>query len=117
MVPLAIIAIGINFIFNPRGASTAYGFQSTMPRLFPFMWIKGIRDIFSGSVALSFLWRGDRHTIAILFAIAIFIPFSDELVILAHRGFEPPIYIHWETALYMAIVAALLFRMKKTRTN
>lgn len=92
-------------------------FQSMMPRLFPFMWIKGIRNIFSGFVVLSFLWRGDRRTIAILFAIAIFIPFSDELVILAHRGFAPPIYIHWETALYMAIVAALLFRMKKTQTN
>jgi hypothetical protein len=40
------------------------------------------------------------------------IPFSDGLVILAHLGFAPPIYIHWGTALYMIIVAAFLLRKK-----
>jgi len=82
------------------------------PAAFPFMWVKGIRDIFSGLVVLSFLWRGDRRTTAILFAIAIFIPFGDGLVILSHLGFAPPIYIHWGTALYMMIVAAFLLRRK-----
>jgi hypothetical protein len=76
------------------------------------MWVKGIRDIFSGLVVLSFLWRGDRRTTAILFAIAIFIPVADGLVILSHLGFAPPIYIHWGTALYMMIVAAFLLRRK-----
>jgi hypothetical protein len=47
-----------------------------------------------------------------LFAIAIFIPFGDGLVILSHLGFAPPIYIHWGTALYMTIVAAFLLRRK-----
>jgi hypothetical protein len=110
LVPIAIIAIGINFILNPVGASTAYGIPIHDPTAFPFMWIKGIRDIFSGLVILPFLLRGDRRTTAILFAIAIFIPFSDGLVILAHRSFAPPIYIHWGTALYMIIVTAFLVR-------
>ena len=70
------------------------------PAAFPFMWVKGIRDIFSG-----------RRT-AILFAIAIFIPFGDGLVILSHLGFAPPIYTHRGTALYMTIVAAFLLRRK-----
>ena len=78
-----------------------------------FMWIKGIRDIFSGLVILAFLLRGDRRTTATLFAIAIFIPFCDGLVILKHLGFAPSIYIHWGTALYMVVVAALLLRKKK----
>ena len=112
LVPIAIIAIGINFILNPVGASTAYGIPIHDPTAFPFMWIKGIRDIFSGLVILPFLLRGDRRTTAILFAIAIFIPISDGLVILAHRGFAPPIYIHWGTALYMIVVAAFLLRKK-----
>ena len=112
VIPAAIIGIGINFILNPVGASTAYGIPMHDPATFPFMWIKGIRDIFSGLVVLTFLWRGDRRTTAILFALAIFIPIGDGLVILSHLGFAPSVYIHWGTALYMMIVAAFLLRKK-----
>src|SRR5262249_16209937 len=67
LVPSAIIAIGINFILNPLGASTAFGIPIHDPTAFPFMWIKGIRDIFSGLVILAFLLRGDRRTTATLY--------------------------------------------------
>ena len=110
VIPLAIIGIGINFILNPAGASIAFGIPIHDSAAFPFMWVKGIRDIFSGIVVLTFLWRGDRRTTAMLFAIAVFIPVGDGLVILRHLGFAPPIYIHWGTALYMAIVGAFLLR-------
>src|SRR5262245_30997404 len=86
-VPAAIIAIGVNFILNPVGASTGYGIPIHDPAVFPFMWIKGIRDIFSGLVILPFLWRGDRRTTATLFTIATVVPFGDGLVILEHLGF------------------------------
>jgi uncharacterized protein DUF4267 len=110
VIPVAIIGLGINFILNPVGASTAYGIPIHDPAAFPYMWVKGIRDIFSGLVVLSFLWKQDRRTTATLFATAIVIPFGDGLVILRHLGFAPPIYIHWGTALYMVVVAAFLFR-------
>ena len=113
VVPVAIIAIGINLIFNPVGASTGFGIPIHDPAAFPFMWIKGIRDIFSGLVVLTFLLRGDRRATAILCAIAIFIPFCDGLVILGHFGFAPQIFIHWGTALYMAVEATFLFRREK----
>jgi hypothetical protein len=113
VIPTAIIGLGINFILNPVGASTGFGIPIHDPAAFPFMWIKGIRDIFSGLVVLWFLWSGDRRTTATLFAIAIFIPVGDGLVILSHLGFAPPIYIHWGTALYMMIVTVFLFMKKK----
>ncbi len=113
LIPLAIIGIGINFILNPVGASMAYGVPIRDPAAFPFMWIKGVRDIFAGLIILPFLFRGDRRTTAIIFAIAIFVPFCDGLVILAHLGFAPPIFIHWGTALYMIVVAAFLLRTSK----
>src|SRR3984957_11430200 len=93
VIPVAIIGIGINFLLNPIGASTAFGIPIHDPAAFPFMWTKGIRDIFSGLVILSFLWRGDRRTTAILLAIAIFLPFGDGLVILSDLGVAAPIYI------------------------
>ena len=86
VIPVAIIRIGINFILNPVGASTGYGIPIHDPAAFPFMWVKGIRDIFSGLVVLPFLWKGDRRTTAILYTIAIFIPLGDGLVILQPSG-------------------------------
>ena len=112
-IPIGIIAIGINFILNPVGASAGYGVPIHDPSSFPFMWIKGIRDIFAGLVILPFLFGGNRRVTAILFAIAIFIPFCDGLVIINHLGLAAPLLIHWGTALYMGIVAAFLLRRKK----
>jgi hypothetical protein len=112
LIPVAIIGLGINFILNPVGASAGFGIPIHYPAAFPFMWIKGIRDIFSGLVVLTFLLRGDRRATAILFALAILIPVGDGFVILSHLGFAPPIFIHWGTALYMMIVAAFLLRRK-----
>jgi hypothetical protein len=113
VIPIGIIGVGINFILNPAGASAAYGVAINDPNSLPFMWIKGIRDIFSGLVILPFLWSGNRKVTAILFAIAIFIPFCDGLVIVAHSGFAAPLLIHWGTALYMIVVAAFLLRKEK----
>jgi hypothetical protein len=113
VIPLAIIGIGINFIFNPIGASSAYGIPIYDPNSFPFMWIKGIRDIFTGLVILPFLFSGNRKVTAILFAISIFVPFSDGLVIISHLGFVPPLLIHWGTAFYMMLVSYFLLRKSK----
>ena len=114
VVPIAIIAVGINFLLNPVGASTGYGIPIPDPNAFPFMWIKGIRDIFSGLVILPFLFWGERRSTALIFSISVFVPFCDGLVILRYLGFAPPIYIHWGTALYMVIVAAFLFGKTKS---
>lgn len=114
IIPIAIIGIGINFILNPVGASAAYGVPITDPTAFPFMWIKGIRDIFSGLVILALFWKGSRSMIATIFAISIFIPFCDGLVIIGYSGLGgAPLIIHWGTAVYMLIVAAFLFRQRK----
>src|SRR5215510_208749 len=103
LIPAAIIPLGINFLLNPVGASTAFGIAIHDPSAFPFLWTKGIRDIFSGVVMLPFLFWGDRRALAAIYTVGIVIPVGDGLVILQHLGFAPPIYMHWGTALYMAI--------------
>ena len=112
VIPIGIIGVGINFILNPVGASAAYGVAINDPNSFPFMWIKGIRDICSGLFILPFLFSGNRRVTAILFAISIFIPFCDGLVIIGNSGLAAPLLIHWGTALYMVIVTAFLLRRK-----
>ena len=112
-IPIAIIAIGINFIFNPFGASTAYGVPIHDTAAFPFMWIKGIRDICAGLFILPFLFAGDRRVTSVLFAISVFIPIGDGLVIIANAGMAPAILVHWGTALYMAVVAGFLLHNRR----
>lgn len=114
LVPAAIIGLGINFILNPVGASAGYGIPITDASAFPFMWVKGIRDIFAGVVVLTLLFTGDRRTTGIIYAISCFIAIGDGFVILAHRGFAPPIFMHWGTALYMITVATFLLRRRKS---
>lgn len=114
VIPIGIIGLGINFILNPVGASAAYGVPINDPSAFPFMWIKGVRDIFSGLVILPFLWKGNRNVTAIIFAISIFIPFGDGLVIIGNSGFAAPLFIHWGTMLYMMIVAAFLLKRNRS---
>ena len=116
LVPVAIIPLGINFLLNPVGATAAFGVPITDPSAFPFMHTKGIRDLFSGLVMLPFFMRGDRRTVATIFAIATLIPIGDGLIILNRLGFVAPIFIHWGTALYMVIISAFLFRAKKSLT-
>lgn len=77
------------------------------------MWIKGIRDIFAGLLILPFLFTGNRNVTAILFAISIFVPFCDGLVIINHLGFAPALLIHWGTAFYMMVVSYFLLRKRK----
>jgi hypothetical protein len=113
LIPAAIILLGVNFLLNPVGASAGYGIPITDPSAFPFMWVKGIRDIFAGVAVLTLLFRGDRRTTGIIYAIACFIAIGDGVVILAQRGFAPPIFMHWGTALYMLVVASFLLRAKK----
>jgi len=113
LVPAAIIALGINFLLNPVGASAGYGIPITDPSAFPFLWVKGIRDIFAGVAVLTLLFRGDRRTTGIIYAIACFIAIGDGFVILAHRGFAAPLFMHWGTALYMMVVASFLLRASR----
>ena len=89
LVPVLIIGFGINFIANPVVASAGFGIPMHDPSAFPAMWIKSICDMFAG------------------------IAVGHGFVILSHLGFAPLIFMHWETALYMAIVAVLLHRKSK----
>jgi len=113
LVPALIIPLGINFLLNPIGATAGFGIPITDPSAFPYMWTKGVRDIFSGVVVLLLFFLGDRRTIATVYSAAILIPIGDGLIILRQGGFAWPIYIHWGTAFYMMIVAAFLFKTQK----
>jgi hypothetical protein len=65
VIPVALIPPSASISYLTRlEPQLALAFQSTTPGAFPYMWTKGIRDIFAALVMLPFIFSGDRRSIA-----------------------------------------------------
>lgn len=108
LLSLAIIAIGIMYLANPRAATRSFGLP--LPEAGPnFAWwlrLKGVRDIVSGMVILVLMaWDGSR-TLGIVLLVEAIIPVGDMLVILAGKGSaRRALGIHGVTAVVMILTA------------
>jgi hypothetical protein len=108
---LGIIFVGGRFLVAPRAAAAAFGIPLGDGNGVAFAYMKGIRDIFSGLVVFPFLFAGRRRPVAWIMLIATIIPITDGFILLKFSGLQPMfLAIHWGTALYMAVLALLLFR-------
>jgi len=108
---LGIIFLGSRFLLAPKVAAESFGVPLNDGTGFAFAYAKGIRDIFSGVVALPFLLRGHRRAVAWIILTATMIPVFDGFIIIHFSGARPMfLSIHWGAAVYMAILAVFLFR-------
>lgn len=106
----AIIGIGARFLLRPDVGAHGFGIEASGTTASAYGRIKGIRDIVSGLLLFAALLRGRRDEITALLSIATLTPLSDMLIVLAHKGRTAYLHagIHGGTALYMALVTALL---------
>jgi hypothetical protein len=111
-VAVGIIFIGARFIVYPAVGADGFGIPFSDTSDFPFGQIKGIRDIFSGVVLLSFLLLRMRMSAAMALTAAIIIPATDFLIVLTTNGSGDlsHLLIHGLTAVYMIVASVLLFR-------
>ena len=118
LIALGIIFIGVRFILEPTTAAADFGISFSNANDLAFGRIKGIRDIFSGLALLSLLFLRMRRATAWVFTMAIIIPVSDFLTVLATNGPSDisHLLIHGLTATYMIITSFLLFGMKHSTT-
>lgn len=108
LVPLGLIAIGVIANLNPELASIAFGIPVVDSSTSAFVRAAGIRDIFAGLAILALLLKGSRRATGIVFALAIVIPVCDGLLVFHHAGFVSPIFLHWISAIYMAVISYFL---------
>jgi Domain of unknown function (DUF4267) len=108
LLSLAIIAIGIMYLANPRAATRGFGLPlpEEGPNVAWWLRLKGVRDIVSGLIVLALLaWDGSR-TLGIVLLVQAMIPIGDMLVILVGKGsVRSALGIHGVTAMVMILTA------------
>jgi len=115
MAAIAIIFLGIRFMLAPNVGAEGFGIPLAQNKeAIAYGWIKGIRDIFSGIVVLTFLILRQCRATALAFGAAIIIPVSDCLTVLAVNGAQDVTHllIHGLTSVYMIVTTILLFKSK-----
>jgi hypothetical protein len=108
LVALGIIAIGAQYVLSPRTATRSFGLPlpEDGPNVAWWLRLKGIRDIVSGLVVLTFMMWGVPHAVGLILLVYALIPAGDMLTILAAKGStRRALGIHGCTAVVMIVAA------------
>ena len=108
LVALAIIAIGTQYVVNPRIATRSFGLPLPEDGANIAWWLrlKGVRDIVSGLTVLAFMSWGVPLGVGIILLVEAIIPVGDMLLILAAKGSAKSAFgIHGLTAVLMVLAA------------
>jgi Domain of unknown function (DUF4267) len=108
LVALGIIAIGVQYVASPRTATRAFGLPLPENGTNISWWLrlKGVRDIASGLIVLTFIALGDLRAVGVILLVQAIIPVGDMLLILAAKGSTKSAFgIHGLTAALMVSAA------------
>ena len=111
LIGVGIIFIGLRFLLDPAAGAIGFGVPVPPSDAYAYLLAKGTRDVASGLFVLAFLLFGWQRPLSALIGIATLIPVGDFITVLNYtRGrAKLPLLIHAGTALYMAVVAVLLW--------
>jgi hypothetical protein len=79
---LGLIFIGARFLLSPQIAEAGYGLHFNEHGDFSFHYIKGIRDIFSGSLISMFVLMNQRRALGLTLTAGTMVPLTDMLIVL-----------------------------------
>jgi hypothetical protein len=119
LIGLGLIFIGIRFLAAPETGERGYGLNFSEHADYSLHYIKGIRDLFCGTLILALaLWKR-RAELALTLGLGAMIPFVDFLVVLNAPNSNPAaLWIHGVTAIVLLALAGFLFRsLRKTTTH
>lgn len=99
-----LVFIGIRFFAMPQVAETAYGINTQTNGDFSFHYIKGVRDLVSGSMFIALLLMKQYRALGVMLLIGTLVPSVDLWVVSSHPGYETArIYPHL-TAIILCLV-------------
>ena len=116
LAAVAIIAVGVMYLSNPRTATQSFGLPlpEEGPNVAWWLRLKGVRDIVSGLVVLAMMVWGGPRLLGIVVLIEAMIPVGVMSLVLAAKGWAKRAFgIHGLTAALM-ILAAILLIMELT---
>lgn len=114
VIGAGIILIGARFLLAPQVAAAGYGVpaepsgERTSARSpYPWLYVKGVRDIVSGVFISILLTNGAPHLLGAFMAAASIIPIGDAVIVLRSGGTRATAFgIHGATAV-VALAASL----------
>ena len=117
----AIILIGARFLLAPQTAAAGYGVsvkpagpQAPIDGPYPWLYVKGVRDIASGIFLWILLLNRTPHLLAAFMIAASLIPIGDAMIVPRSGGTRAAAFgIHGATAVFMLATAVLLFAAAK----
>ena len=116
VIGVGIVLIGARFLLAPRTAAAGYGVP-VEPRLaqapaaspYPWLYVKGVRDIASGVFLFILLANRAPHLLGAFMAAASLIPIGDATIVLRSGGSRAAAFgIHGATAAVMLAASAAL---------
>jgi hypothetical protein len=108
LAAVAIIAIGVMYLSNPRVATQSFGLPlpEEGPNIAWWLRLKGVRGLVAGLVVLVLMLWGDPRLLGIVVLIEALIPAGDMSLILAAKGSTKAAFgIHGLTAALMILAA------------
>lgn len=114
LAALGIIAIGLMYLFEPRGATHSFGLPLPEEGANVAWWLrlKGVRDIVSGLVVLALMAWGGPRMVGLVLLIEAIIPVGDMSLILAAKGSTGrALGMHGLTAALMVLAAIPLLML------
>lgn len=111
LIGLGLIFIGIRFLIAPETGERGYGLDFSENADYSFHYIKGVRDVFCGTLILALaLWK-QRAELALTLGLGATIPFVDFLIVLnAPNSNRAALWIHGVTTLVLIALAGFLLR-------
>ena len=83
LVGLGMIFLGAHFFFSPEAATADFGIHFNANGDYSFDHIKGIRDIFSGTLLCAFVLLNERRAVGVTLLAGTMIPVTDMLIVLS----------------------------------
>jgi hypothetical protein len=116
VIGVAILFIGARFLLAPQVAAAGYGVPVEPPGAqipagspYPWLYVKGVRDIASGIFIFILVIKGAPHVLGAFMAAASLIPLGDALIVLRSGGTRAAAFgIHGATAAVILAASASL---------
>ena len=88
LIAVAIIVIGLMYLFTPRAATLSFGLPLPEQGANTDWWLrlKGTRDIVSGLVLFAMIAWGSPHLLGVILLIQALIPVGDMSLVLTAKG-------------------------------
>lgn len=111
-----LLFIGARFFLLPEPATTAFGINVSTNGDHSFQFIKGIRDIFTGSIVLVLLFTKELRALAFALLLGSLIPTVDFLIVLTRPHFDPNhLYAHLSAILICVPLGIYYLSVSRSR--